>query len=50
MLDGTYKKPTSDPIEIEYGDAIRGQHRYAAMMTLGIQNSELARSQIKRLK
>lgn len=50
MLDGTYKKPTSDPIEVEYGDAIRGQHRYGAMMVLGIQSSELARRQIKKLK
>ena len=50
MLDGTYKKPTSDPIEIEYGDAIRGQHRYAAMMTLGVENSPLARSQMKTLR
>lgn len=43
MLDGTFKAPSSgDPIESDYGDIVRGQHRYAAMMLLGIQQSPLA--------
>jgi hypothetical protein len=51
MLDGTFKKSLSDPIELEYGEAIRGQHRYAAMQVLGVQDrSQIARSQIKHLK
>jgi hypothetical protein len=50
MLDGTYKKSLSDPIEIEYGEAIRGQHRYVAMMTLGVERSPLSRQQMKTVR
>ena len=50
MLDGTYKKSLSDPIEIKYGEAIRGQHRYVAMMTLGVERSPLSRQQMKTVR
>lgn len=47
MLDGTFKAPSaSDPIESEYGDIIRGQHRYAAMKVLGID----AQANIKQIR
>lgn len=49
MLDGTFKAPSgdSDPIESEYGDIIRGQHRYAALRLLGIDRSPVPAAKIK---
>ena len=41
MLDGTFKSDggRSDPIELSYGQAVRGQHRYAALQLLGLDRS-----------
>jgi hypothetical protein len=45
MLDGTFKKSQGDSIESDYGEIIRGQHRWGAHMALG--NERLA--DVKRI-
>ena len=49
MLDGTFDpgRATHDPIELEDGQAIRGQHRYAAALLLKLIN--LNKLNLKRL-
>ena len=44
MLDGTFKaeRARHDPIEMQYGEIIRGQHRYAALRLLDLERSPLA--------
>jgi hypothetical protein len=44
MLDGTFKteRTRHDPIEMQYGEVIRGQHRYAALRLLNLERSPLA--------
>lgn len=46
MLDGSFKASQGDAIESDYGDIIRGQHRWAAYRALGIEQ----RVDVKRIR